>query len=98
MTNFHEHKLWQEAYVILMEMEDPELVSCAQEIAATIADSLTRANRRVSQELREKAVGLIAKMRTQLAVLWGKGRMDDETFRHLDQRYATLSSSLQSLR
>lgn len=98
MTNFHEHKLWQEAYVILMDLEDPDLVASAQEIAATIADSLTRADRRIGRELLQKAVGLVAKIRTQLAVAWGKGRMDDEAFKKFDDQYAKLSSSLQSFR
>jgi hypothetical protein len=98
MVNFHEDKLWQEAYVILMDLEEPELVVSAQEIAATIADSLTRQDRRIGRDLMQKAIGLVAKTRTLLAVLWGKGRMDDETFRSLDDRYAHLSSSLQSFR
>lgn len=98
MINFHEHKLWQEAYVILMDLEDPELVASAQEIAATIADSLTRSDRRIARELMQKAIGLVAKTRTQLAVAWGKGRMDDATFKKLDDQYAQLSSSLQSFR
>ncbi len=98
MTNFHEHKLWQEAYVLLMDLEDPDLVASAQEVAATIADSLTRQDRRIGRELIQKAIGLIAKTRTQLAVAWGKARMDDETFRDLDEKYAHLSSSLQSFR
>lgn len=98
MTNFHEHKLWQEAYVILMDLEDPELVASAQEIAATIADSLTRSDRRIGRELIQKAVGLVAKTRTQLAVFWGKGKMDDETFKKLDDQYSHLSSSLQNFR
>lgn len=95
MVNFHEHKLWQEAYVILMDLEDPELIASAQEVAATIADSLTRTDRRISRELIQKAVGLVAKIRTQLAVFWGKGRMDDEMFKKIDDQYAELSSSLQ---
>lgn len=98
MSNFHEHKLWQEAFVLLMDLEDPELVASAQEIAATIADSLTRADHRTARELIQKAVGLVAKTRTQLAVFWGKGKMDDETFKKLDDQYAKLSSSLQSFR
>ncbi len=98
MVNFHEHKLWQEAYVILMDLEDPELLAGAQEVAATIADAITRVDRRIGRELIQKAIGLVAKTRTQLAVAWGKGRMDDETFKALDDKYAALSSSLQNFR
>ena len=96
MTNFHEHKLWQEAYVALMDLENPELVPSAKEVAATIADSLTRTDRRVSRELLQVAVGLVAKTRTELAVAWGKGLLTDELFKNLDDKYAALSSSLQS--
>ena len=96
MTNFHEHKLWQEAYVALMDLENPELVPSAKEVAATIADSLTRTDRRVSRELLQVAVGLVAKTRTELAVAWGKGLLTDEIFKNLDDKYAALSSSLQS--
>ena len=96
MVNFHEHKLWQESYVALMDLEDPELIATAQEISATIADSLTRQDRRIGRELLQKAVGMVAKIRTQLAILWGQERLDDETFKKLDGTYAALSSSLQS--
>ena len=57
MVNFHEHKLWQASYVALMDLHNAldeakteehdakvveDLLSSAQLIAATIADSLTR--------------------------------------------------------
>ena len=96
MTNFHEHKLWQEAYVALMDLENPDLAPSAKDVAATIADSLTRTDRRVSRELLQVAVGLVAKTRTELAVAWGKGLLTDELFKNLDDKYAALSSSLQS--
>ena len=96
MVNFHEHKLWQEAYVALMDLENPELAPSAKEVAATIADSLTRQDRRVARELLQVAVGLVAKTRTELAVLWGKGLLSDELFKKIDDQYASLSSSLQS--
>ena len=96
MTNFHEHKLWQEAYVALMDLEDPELTTIAQDIAATIADALTREDRRIGRDLMHNAIALVAKIRTQLAILWGREQLDDESFRRYDDTYAKLSSSLQS--
>ena len=96
MTNFHEHKLWQEAYVALMDLENSDLAPSAKEVAATIADSLTRQDRRVARELLQVAVGLVAKTRTELAVAWGKGLLSDELFKKIDDQYAALSSSLQS--
>lgn len=96
MVNFHEHKLWQEAFVALMDLEDPELAPSAKEVASTIADSLTRADRGIGRELLQSAVGLVAKTRTELAVAWGKGLLTDELFKKIDDQYANLSSSLQS--
>lgn len=96
MTNFHEHKLWQEAFVALMDLENPDLTPSAKEVASTIADSLTRADARIGRELLQSAVGLVAKTRTELAVAWGKGLVTDEIFKKIDDQYAALSSSLQS--
>lgn len=110
MINFHEHKLWQESYVALMDIHEAieegppageaggaqALVASAQEVAATIADSLTRQDKRIGRDLIMKAVGLVAVTRTHLAVAWGRGIMDDDTFKKLDDAYASLSSSLQS--
>ncbi|MBI4066267.1 four helix bundle protein [Candidatus Gottesmanbacteria bacterium] len=113
MTIFHEHKLWQESYVALMDIHEAldkveveahdegivkELIIVAQEVAATVADGLTRQDRRVGRDLMTKAVGQVAMTRTHLAVAWGRGLMDDETFRGLDDKYANLTSSLQSFR
>lgn len=75
-----------------------DLLESAQTVAATIADSLTRADRRVGRELVAAAVGQVAQTRTHLAVAWGRGLMDDETFRGLDDTYAKLSEALQSYR
>lgn len=113
MTNFHEHKLWQESYVALMDIHTAldkvdvgphdhevvkELLEVAQNAAATIADSLTRRDRRIAHDLVFDAVGMVAKTRTHLAVAWGRGLLPDETFRELDTKYDSLSSSLQSFR
>lgn len=102
MTNFHEHKLWQAAYVALMDLYDSlepgeagDLVDAAQQVCATIADSLTRRDGRVARDLRDRAVGEVAKTRTHLAVAWGRGLLDDEVFKKLDTSYDSLSFSLQ---
>lgn len=103
MVNFHEHALWQAAYVALMDLHDAvgvgepsDLVSSAETVAATIADALTRQDKNVSRNLMESAVGAVAMTRTHLAVAWGRGLVDDPTFKKLDEQYASLSSSLQS--
>lgn len=101
--NFHEHKLWQAAYVTLMDLHEAlgeeaaeDLLESAQTVAATIADSLTRQDRRIARDVLQAAIGQIAKSRTHLAVAWGRGVLDDETFKTIDDKYADLSSALQS--
>ncbi len=111
--NFHEHKLWQAAYVALMDLHEaldgvssgPEdhdvvkkLLDSAEHGAATIADALTRKDSHVARELMAAAVGDVAKTRTHLAVSWGRGLVEDETFKTLDGKYDSLSSSLQSFK
>jgi len=112
MQNFHDHKLWQDAFVILMDIhevvdgldksDDEEtieaLVEAAQSVTAKIADGLSRNDRRISRDLMYDAVGLVAIARTQLAVAWGRGLVDDDTFRAIDDKYASLSNALQSFK
>lgn len=110
MTNFHEHKLWQESYVSLMDVHDvvdeidvedsqeemvEKLLEACQNVTAKIADGLSRIDHRIGRDLIFESVGLVAIARTQLAVSWGRGLMDDETFKTLDTKYAKLSESLQ---
>ena len=103
--SFHEQKLWQQSYVALMDLHETleagvadDLLESAQTVAATIADSLTRQDRRIARDILQTAVGQVAKTRTHLAVAWGKGLVDDEKFKSLDNKYADLSDSLQSFR
>lgn len=111
--NFHEHKLWQESYVALMDIHEAlnsvevephdhdvvkELLHAGERVAATIADALTRQDRRIASELVTSAVGEVAKTRTHLAVAWGRGLLEDETFKKLDDKFASLSESLQSFK
>lgn len=108
MQNFHEHKLWQEAYVALMDIHEivddvesneeviEDLLDAAQKLAAKIADGLSRQDHRFGRQLVWDAVGLVAVTRTQLAVAWGRGIMDDATFKGLDDKYANLSLALQN--
>ena len=113
MENFHEHKLWQDAYVALMDIHRAldtvevtqqdkevveELLEAAQKVAATIADGLTRQDRRIARDCMYNAVGLVAMTRTHLAVAWGRQLVDDESFKKLDTQYADLSSRLQQYR
>jgi four helix bundle protein len=110
MQNFHDHKLWQDAFVVLMDIHEvidsldssgdsetiKALVEAAQNVAAKIADSISRNDHRISRDLMYDAVGLVAVVRTQLAVAWGRGIVDDDTFRAIDDKYAILTNALQA--
>ncbi|HCM82025.1 MAG: S23 ribosomal protein [Microgenomates group bacterium GW2011_GWC1_43_11] len=110
--SFHEHKLWQEAYVALMDthealegdFEDPEeeivqqVLESATTLSAKIADGLSRLDRRFGRQILLDAVGMVAVVRTHLAVAWGRGLVTDETFRALDGKYDALGIALQQTR
>ena len=111
-TPFHEHKLWQDAYVALMDIheafdaqktgDDGEIVEqvldSATNLAAKIADGLSRLDRRFGRNILLDAIGMVAIVRTHLAVAWGRGLVDDETFRALDGKYDSLAVALQNVR
>ena len=109
MQNFHEDTLWQASYVSLMDIHEvldstgdgegeivQGLLSAAKDVASKIADGLSRMDHRIGRNLIYDAIGLVAITRTQLAVAWGRGLLNDEVFKKLDDQYASLSSSLQS--
>lgn len=112
MQNFHEHKLWQDSFVVLMDIHDAldevdreeneeiieGLLEAAQNVAAKIADGLSRRDHRIGRDLIYDAIGLVAVTRTQLAVAWGRGVFNDDTFKNLDDKYANLSGNLQNYR
>jgi four helix bundle protein len=112
MLNFHDHKLWQDAYVALMDIHDvvddldikeyqeiiDDLLEASQHVAAKIADGLSRNDNRLGRQLVWDSVGLVAITRTQLAVAWGRGLLDDSTFKTIDDKYANLTNQLQSFK
>lgn len=100
--NFHEDKLWQQAYVSLMDLYDAfegvsegreiidQVLASAVAVVAKIADSLSRKDRNESAKILSDALGFVATTRSHLAVAWGKKLLDDETFRSLDAKYENL--------
>jgi four helix bundle protein len=111
--NFHDNKLWQLSYVVLMDIytllddldsetaeEEEEViegvVNASQQVASKIADGLSRMDRRVGRDLIFASVGLVAVVRTQLAIAWGRGIFSDEEFKTLDNKYQELTMSLQN--
>jgi len=112
MAAFHEHKLWQSSYVALMDLHElvdsakegkdaevvEDLIASATEVAAKIADGLSRLDKRFGRQILMDAIGMIAVVRTHLAVAWGRGVMDDEAFRDIDGKYDALGIELQKMR
>jgi len=110
--SFHEHKLWQDAYVVLMDLHEAfegefedsnkeiveQVLESATSLSAKIADGLSRLDRRFGRQILLDAIGMVAVVRTHLAVAWGRGLLDDETFRSLDGKYETLGIALQQNR
>lgn len=112
MQNFHDQKLWQDAFVVLMEVHDTfddmregqneeiveDVIGSATNVAAKIADGLSRADRRFGRQVLLDAIGMIAMVRTHLAVSWGRGLVSDEQFRSMDDKYAALTANVQNAR
>jgi len=110
--SFHEHTLWQNSYVALMEAHDifdalndgeseeivEPILESATTLTARIADGLTRQDKRLGRDIIMNAVGMVAIVRTHLAVAWGRGLVDDEVFRALDGKYDALGIALQQAR
>ncbi len=111
-TPFHEHKLWQDAYVALMDIHEAfdvqktgdeseiveQVLDSATNLAAKIADGLSRLDRRFGRQILMDAIGMVAVVRTHLAVAWGRGLVDDDIFRTLDGKYDSLAVALQNIR
>jgi len=111
MTTFHEHKLWQEAYVVLMDIHESfdsvedgneeiaeKVIESATTLTAKIADGLSRIDRRFGRQILMDSVGMVAVVRTHLAVAWGRGLVTDDVFRDLDGKYDKLALALQNFR
>src|SRR3989339_852088 len=111
-TPFHEHKLWQDAYVALMDIHEAfdshkegeekesveQVLDSATNLAAKIADGLSRLDRRFGRQIFMDAIGMVAIVRTHLAVAWGRGLVNDDSFRTLDGKYDSLAIALQNIR
>ncbi len=109
MQNFHDQKIWQDAFVVLMEVHDTfddmreggsaeiveDVIESATDVAAKIADGLSRADRRFSRQILLDAIGVVAMARTHLAVAWGRGLVTDDMFKSMDDKYAALTEDLQ---
>lgn len=112
MQNFHDQKIWQNSFVVLMEVHDTfddmkdseneeiveDIVKSATNVTAKISDGLSRQDRRFGRQVLLDAIGMVAIVRTHLAVAWGRGLVTDDLFRSIDDKYAALSEELQRTR
>lgn len=71
------------------------LQKAAQSVSANIADGLSRLDKRFGRNLLFDTIGLVAVVRTQLAIAWGRGLVTDDIFKAIDEKYSELAISLQ---
>lgn len=102
MSTFHDDKLWQEAYTAvldLLELDDQNLVvKFAQKkglkALTTIADGVSRRDRRERDMRLRDAMGAVAGVRSLLSVAWAQEALDDDTFAKIDGAYEALFNKL----
>ena len=75
-----------------------DVIERATDVAAKIADGLSRADRRFGRQVLLDAIGMVAMVRTHLAVSWGRGLVSDDMFKSMDDKYALLTENLQRAR
>lgn len=75
-----------------------DIVKSATNVTAKISDGLSRQDRRFGRQVLLDAIGMVAIVRTHLAVAWGRGLVTDDLFRSIDDKYAALSEELQRTR
>ena len=102
MTTFHDDKLWQEAYTAVLDLcaltGENEVIAQAQKLGlktlTTIADGVSRRDRRDRDMKLRDAAGRVAGVRSLLSVAWAQDAVNDETFAKLDGAYEALSNKL----
>ncbi len=104
MATFHDNKMWQEAYVAALDTTEAmdsvggEIASQVKRVSlgvlTSVADSLTRKDRREAEGKLRDAAGLVAAVRSLLSVAWAQNQISDEQFGKLDGAYEELSKSI----
>ena len=100
--SFHDDKLWQEAYTAVIDLcalaRENEVIGQAQKLGlktlTTIADGVSRRDRRERDMKLRDAAGRVAGVRSLLSVAWAQEAVDDETFAKLDGAYEALGNKL----
>ena len=99
---FHDDKIWQDAYTAVLDLcelnDDNDAVKRAIKLGlktlTTIADGVSRRDRRERDIKLRDAAGTVAGVRSLLSVAWAQEALDDDTFAKLDGAYETLSNKL----
>lgn len=100
MATFHDNKLWQEAYVAALDVAEAfdgansEIKQQSLTILSTIADSLTRTDRREAEAKVRDAGGMVSGIRSLLSVAWAQNQLSDDQFGKLDGTYEQLAGKL----
>jgi hypothetical protein len=100
--SFHDDKIWQEAYTAVLDLSEldgeNEVIHRAQKLGlktlSTIADGVSRRDRRERDNKLRDAMGLVAGIRSLLSVAWAQEAVDDDTFAKLDGAYEALGNKL----
>lgn len=102
MSTFHDDTLWQEAYTAVLDLceaaTDNEVLTQAKKLGlkalSTLADGVSRRDRRERDMKLRDAMGMVAGLRSLLSVAWAQEALDDETFQKLDTAYEALGEKL----
>lgn len=104
MSSFHDNKLWQDAYVSSLDVAEvfdatggelgTQIKRQSLHILTSIADSLTRRDRREAEAKMRDAAGLVSAIRSLLSVAWAQNQLSDDQFGKLDGAYESLAKLL----
>ncbi|MCX6793483.1 MAG: hypothetical protein NTY06_00040 [Candidatus Gottesmanbacteria bacterium] len=100
--SFHDDKLWQEAYTAVIDLcalaGENEVIGQAQKLGlktlTTIADGVSRRDRRERDMKLRDAAGRVAGVRSLLSVAWAQDAVSDDVFAKLDGAYEALANKL----
>lgn len=103
MSTFHDDKLWQEAYTAVLDL--CEAAATANEVLlqaktlglttlSTVADGVSRRDRRERDMKLRDAMGMVAGLRSLLSVAWAQEALSDDVFQKLDTAYEALGNKL----
>lgn len=101
--SFHDDKLWQEAYVSLLDVLEAiddgadlgkQVRKHAMMVLTEVSQAVASRDRKL-RELKLRNVGnMIVALRSLLSVLWGTEALTDDQFGKLDGAYESLGNKL----